>query len=383
DLLKELGKSLKKKVIITIKTDPNEVFLEALTDQYDIVAMDFNKDLFFSNLLTLSVPHSYSYPVIIERKNQKWDPAKIHQLYIPAKFSIDIDLNLLSDSKHWELTHGDDCTTEELFERLQKNEVDYIISDYNLAITLLPFYPELKIRDKVGNNFERTWTLNSNKPALNDTINQWLEEYKQSISYKLLCKKYLSQHSPIIYHSFKKSKAYYISPYDKIIKKYAKQYGIDWLFVSSIIFQETKFESKLTGLGGSFGLMQMMPETGNRYGISDTSTVEEQIKAGTKHLAFLQKRYQEVKSPDEILYFVAASYNAGTGHIQDAQSLCEKHGKDPWIWRHVAHYLKLKSQKKYYYDPVVRCGYFPGKYTVQYANQVVERYKTYKVTLEK
>ena len=82
----------------------------------------------------------------------------------------------------------------------------------------------------------------------------------------------------------------------------------------------------------------------------------------------------------EIYNFVAASYNSGPGHILDAMALCKKYEEDATRWEKVAEYLALKSHKEYYNDPVVKCGYYPGKHTIHYVEEVMNRYKGYVIT---
>jgi membrane-bound lytic murein transglycosylase F len=92
----------------------------------------------------------------------------------------------------------------------------------------------------------------------------------------------------------------------------------------------------------------------------------------------MRNAFDEVENEEEKLYFVAAAYNAGRGHIFDAQRLCAKFEDDFTKWNDVAKYLKLKSHHKFATDSVVKSGYFPGTHTVKYVQQVMERYTAYK-----
>jgi membrane-bound lytic murein transglycosylase F len=77
--------------------------------------------------------------------------------------------------------------------------------------------------------------------------------------------------------------------------------------------------------------------------------------------------------------FILASYNAGPGHVLDAMKLAEKNGKDPTIWKdNVAVWLLKKSESKYYTDKVVKNGYFRGKESIAFVNEILERYEHYK-----
>jgi membrane-bound lytic murein transglycosylase MltF len=169
-----------------------------------------------------------------------------------------------------------------------------------------------------------------------------------------------------------------LSKYDSIIKKYAQQYEFDWRFVASIIFQETKFVAGLTGKGGSYGLMQLMPVVMEHYGISENDGEEANIRAGVQHLNTIRAYFDDITDENEKYYFIAAAYNAGRGHIFDAQRLCVKNDEDHKKWANVAKYLKLKTRKEIIEDTEVKFGYLQGARTVKYAQQVMDRFFVYK-----
>ena len=74
--------------------------------------------------------------------------------------------------------------------------------------------------------------------------------------------------------------------------------------------------------------------------------------------------------------------NVGIGHMQDAIRLTKKYGGDPTKWEgNVEKYLLLKSQKKYYNDPVVKYGYCRGEEPVNYVREILERYQQYVLLL--
>ena len=117
-----------------------------------------------------------------------------------------------------------------------------------------------------------------------------------------------------------------------------------------------------------------------RYGITDSSSVEEQLWAGARYIASLYRIFENKVDSTEIYYFVAGAYNSGPGHILDAMALCKKHDGDYQHWQPVSEYLILKSRREYYNDPVVKCGYYPGKHTVNYVEEVMNRYNGYVIT---
>ena len=54
--------------------------------------------------------------------------------------------------------------------------------------------------------------------------------------------------------------------------------------------------------------------------------------------------FGKVTDPVEKIKFTLASYNAGIGHIYDAQRLAEKYGKNPYVWDdNVAEYIRRRT----------------------------------------
>ena len=73
--------------------------------------------------------------------------------------------------------------------------------------------------------------------------------------------------------------------------------------------------------------------------------------------------------------FILAAYNSGPGHINDAIALARKYNHNPAVWYgHVAECLLLKSHADYYNDSVCRNGYFRGRQTIEYVDQVMAFY---------
>lgn len=115
-------------------------------------------------------------------------------------------------------------------------------------------------------------------------------------------------------------KILYPYPNQKIVEKYAAQYGVDPLFVVAIIREESKFFPKSQSHKGAIGLMQLMPSTAQsiaeslgdkNYTEQDLLNPEKNIQYGTWYLSSLEK----VFGNNTIL--VIAAYNGGRGHVQE------------------------------------------------------------------
>lgn len=378
EMLRELEKGIGRNVEIIVETEASKIFRALFENSFDIVVMDFSYTGFILPLFETSIPHSYSYPVLIS--GSKADTSQIKTICVSHDFSSILFFDNDSLYNDYQVIRNNQFSTEELFEKADVGEIPYLICDYNLAITLIPFYSNVKILDRAGPQLERRWVMNKKNIQLNEDINHWLLDFKKTPRYRWLIKKYFSRESSLITASFANKHQSGISQYDAIIKKYAQQYELDWRYISSIICQETKFISGLSGKGGSYGLMQLMPATMDYYGISFTDGDEAHIRAGVQHLKRISRSFEEIEEEDEKLYFIAAAYNAGRGHLFDAQRLCAKYGGDFKKWSDVSKYLKLKSCHEFATDSVVKSGYFPGVHAVKYAQQVMERYAAYAAT---
>jgi len=78
------------------------------------------------------------------------------------------------------------------------------------------------------------------------------------------------------------------------------------------------------------------------------------------------------------MQFVLASYNAGMGHIQDAQRLARAAGLNPNLWDgNVAVMVNKLADPEYYRSELVRCGAYRGAATA-YTAHVMAIYSGWK-----
>lgn len=97
--------------------------------------------------------------------------------------------------------------------------------------------------------------------------------------------------------------------YRELIKEIADKYQIDAALLHAIIAVESGYTPTAVSNKGAIGLMQVMPATGSRFGISDLTTPKQNITAGAKYLKFLMKLFKKD------LPLVLAAYNAGEGAV--------------------------------------------------------------------
>ena len=100
-------------------------------------------------------------------------------------------------------------------------------------------------------------------------------------------------------------------PYRDHVLEAAKLHNIDPALVHAVIQVESAYNVKAVSPKGAVGLMQLMPATGLRYGVSakQLRSPADNIRAGTRYLAELLQMFGgDVK-------LALAGYNAGEGAV--------------------------------------------------------------------
>ena len=103
------------------------------------------------------------------------------------------------------------------------------------------------------------------------------------------------------------------SPYGKIIYDIAVRHSINPHLVAALIHVESAFNSRAVSPKGAYGLMQLLPETARRFGLTrkkDLFDPKKNLEAGVRYLKWLANRFGN--DPEKIL----AAYNAGEGAVE-------------------------------------------------------------------
>ncbi|MGK0236173.1 MAG: membrane-bound lytic murein transglycosylase F, partial [Psychroserpens sp.] len=165
---------------------------------------------------------------------------------------------------------------------------------------------------------------------------------------------------------------------DGLIKKYSQPLNWDWRLVASQIYQESKFDPRVSSWASASGLMQIMPKTAEELGVTNRSDPEQSIKGGTKYLKQIWEHFDDITDTIQRTKFTLASYNCGLYHVIDAQNLAEIKGLKKDIWDDNVETIILKlSKPKYYNHPKVKYGYVRGLEPYNYVRQIFERYQHY------
>jgi soluble lytic murein transglycosylase-like protein len=99
------------------------------------------------------------------------------------------------------------------------------------------------------------------------------------------------------------------SKYNQIIIEAAKKFDVDAALVSAVIKAESDFDNRTVSNKGARGLMQLMPATADRFGVTNSFDPVANIYAGTRYLRWLLQTF------DGNADLAVAAYNAGEGNV--------------------------------------------------------------------
>ncbi|MCS6874012.1 MAG: lytic transglycosylase domain-containing protein [Acidobacteriota bacterium] len=96
---------------------------------------------------------------------------------------------------------------------------------------------------------------------------------------------------------------------DSYIVESSLRYGIDPLLIYAQMHQESSFNRRAVSPKGARGLMQLMPATARRFGVTDIFDPKQNIEGGVKYMRWLLDTF------NQDLSLALAGYNAGEGAV--------------------------------------------------------------------
>jgi len=100
-----------------------------------------------------------------------------------------------------------------------------------------------------------------------------------------------------------------------MISSAAHRVGLDPRLIEAVISVESDFDPQAVSRKGAMGLMQLMPETADRYAVQNPFDPRENIGGGTRYLRDLLQRF------GGDLRWALAAYNAGEKAVDTYQGI--------------------------------------------------------------
>lgn len=271
--------------------------------------------------------------------------------------------------------------TEEIIARVAEGEYDLTLSDSHILAIELTWRDDVRAAFPVREKIPLAWAVRETNPELKQAIDEFFREEYRGLFYNVVYERYFEDPHKIRRRAAARaSDDGSLSPYDEIVKRYAGRYGFDWRLIVSQMYQESRFDPRARSFAGARGLMQVLPQTAEEFGLSDLDDPETAIHAGVRYLHWVRGRFEEELHVRDRMWFALAAYNAGPGHVRDARRIAAKMGLNPNRWfDNVERAMLLLSRREY--ANAAQHGYCRCIEPVQYVREIQTRYNAYVETI--
>lgn len=309
-------------------------------------------------------------PITIRRNSSYYNTLKV------LKENRDsLEINILEE----------ELDTEAILYQVANGQYKATIADDHIFFAANKYMSGLKKGPRISEKDEIAWAIRPNGPDLENRMNQFLRKHfrygddgkpKRSAFLNILLNRYFEESAQISNYfspEIVNVASSVISPYDSLFQQIADEFEIDWLMLTAIAAQESKFDPSSVSWMGAVGLMQVLPKFSK---ISEDSLKIPEINAkeGARIIKDHMKHYAYMDSTNQ-WKFALATYNAGLGHLADARRLSIDRNDNPNEWENISNSLLKLMQPKFYKD--ARYGFCRGIETVRYVNEIINRYETY------
>lgn len=261
--------------------------------------------------------------------------------------------------------------TSDLFQRLRSGEAELIALEFD-SLAVIP-----DDMHRMANG----WVVRSSSSEIAAAVEQW---WHPELRDRLLAASTARVSSPLTNHRRRPAilsrETGRISKYDDLFIKAAQRVGWDWRLLASQCYQESGFDPQAVSWAGACGLMQIMPSTGERLGVSRNELFDaaRNVEAASRYLVQLSSCFSDISNSHERIFFVLAAYNGGAGHIRDAMALAKADGRSVQLWSEVEPYVLALASSATCRNPLVKYGYLRGDETVDYVRQIRQRWNQYR-----
>jgi len=119
--------------------------------------------------------------------------------------------------------------------------------------------------------------------------------------------------------------------YADLIERAAATHRVDPILLTAVARTESSFDPRAVSPKGAQGLMQLMPQTATRFGVTDAFDAEQNVDGGARYLGWLLERFSGQTE------LALAGYNAGEAAV-------ERHSGIPPYPETVAYVRKVLEQ---------------------------------------
>ncbi len=240
----------------------------------------------------------------------------------------------------------------DIFDGLDNGVVGAALLDATSSALMKPFFLGVKTRTKnVSAKTEHRWYWQKNGALPDLALTSFWQDKDTTVLLGELEERYFGflpkgLNAPIL-ESLMATLGDELQRYHETIAKAARQYSLDPLLLTAVIFQESRFNSNAVSPTGAKGLLQFTNATAQAMGVDRADPVSS-IYGGARYLRKLWNALAQYDLPFWDRWFLAlAAYNQGPAHLQDAMALAQRIKGDGGSWGNVKSVLPLLTKGEY------------------------------------
>ncbi|WP_272245859.1 transglycosylase SLT domain-containing protein [Vibrio europaeus] len=373
EVLKAFAEHLGVHIQVVYRSKLDELLRAVDRGQVDIVAADLTPTVSREHHVRFSEPILETREVLIHRRDNQiheWSQLAGKTITVRRGTTYEQEVEkLAAEVNVYSQLLPSHRSTLDVIRGVAEGEWSYTIVDEHIARSANAQFSTLAPALVFGEPRGIAFALAPSSTTLRHHLNQWLTS-KQA---RAIVGAYQEQ-----YRDQSESSPRALSAWDHYFQKYAEP-PFSWLWLAAQAYSESAFDPKAVSPAGAQGIMQLMPETAVDMQVLNVLDPAENIRGGSKYNHRLYHAYWRHLTADNALAFTFASYNAGVGHVLDAQRLALRDNADPNVWfGSVERYIVLLEQPQYYALPFIRYGYCRGSETKQYVKRIFDRYQDYR-----
>ena len=214
----------------------------------------------------------------------------------------------------------------DLLQRVETGVLDGVVVDARHVETILETHSSLVAGMSIANPYQYRWTFRGADAPLISAVDNFIYNEYRDETYNVLERRYArAGHAKLLANDR-------ISPFDDLLRTYAKRYEFDWRLIAAQMYQESQFDPGAISDAGAIGLMQLMPATAQALGVARPQDPETAIDAGMRYLDRLRNRFDDRIPTNEKTWLALAAYNIGYDRVRRARKLAAELGHNPNKW---------------------------------------------------
>ena len=388
ELARKFAEELGVKIEVVIPPHASDLIPWLRAGKGDLVAASIPFQELASRGVASSRPYDFTRVAVVVRKDNEALKSILdlpgHQVWVRKDLHLLEHLQALNrrlKGKIKIIPLRSEFDLEDVLVLLSQGKIDATVAYSHMAELEINYYPNLKIAFEISGDLPLSWQVRKSSPLLLEAANRFWEKTYRSTFHNMLMRRYYI-YSPARYrqaHWQVKEKGQ-ISPYDRLIRKYAEKNGLEWTLLAALIYEESRFDPEAESFTGALGLTQLTTTTAYALGISNPVEPRAAIRGGARYLRQLRDSFGSVPEAERMNFALAADL-VGTEHIRAAQDLAWQKNLNPKGWiGGIKETLPLLVEKEYYQKS--KSGYCPCGAVVEYVKSVLDRAEIYRTLVE-